>query len=346
MDYPEKTTLDTEPGQTPEGQDEDSQNQAEEAALKEALNQTDIDALFEAYEPPVEEKPSETEGEEEPSDETGGDEQELSEEKTTAKDVPYRYAGTIKVLGKSRDVDLEGDELTRVIQKGYTFDEYEKWGKDAEAEARADERQKTKAEMDEHAVLHKAVFDDFMYLLRTNSDFKEIWDEAKKDYLPSREQLGRMADKKPESKKDPEYEKLRREFEEVKQRQEEEALERMVEKLINDFSKANPDVDVKAVMDYAVENGFKFDVFGKYVLQKAYYAMLGEGKIKPPKPKAGNDKGDDVVVQIKHSKKIPPIPAGSSGVKSGKVSYIDMEDKDFKREMVSKIPSDPDELFK
>ena len=350
---PEETTLTEELDQTAEDQAEDSQDQAEAARLKETLNQVDIDALFGAEKPADEGTPPEAEAEiqtPEPVEEV----KELSEEETTTKDVTNYYKGTVKVLGKALDVEYEGDDLTPLIQKGLAFDTYEKWDKEREAEARADEREKAKGEVSAQAALHEAAYKDLSYLYATNEDFKAYWDElvaAESGKLPGSAEYAKRKPVETTPKIDPEIEALKRKVEELetakeaeKVEREKEKVEKVVESIIKGFSKKYPDIDTNAVIDYAVANNFTIEVFGDKALERAYHAMLGEGKLKAP-DKARDD-GKEVIDQIKASKKIPQIPAGTTSGRVGKVADMDLDDNEFKRKTIGSLPQNPDDLFK
>jgi len=349
----EETTLTEELEQTAEVQAEDSQDQAEAARLKDALNQADVDALFGDKAPTVEGTPPEPEAEIQPP-EPVEDVEEPSKEETTTKDVPNQFKGAVQVLGKRLDVEYEGDDLTRLVQKGLAFETYEKWDKEREDAARTDEREKVKTEVSEQAALHEAVYKDLSYLYSTNAEFKEYWDDIAKTMrgeLPGSLEYAKRKPAEQTPKVDPKVEALERKVQELEAAKEEERAERerekvdrVVEGIISNFSKQNPGVDTKAILDYAIANHFTIEVFGDKALEKAYHAMIGEGKLKvPEKPR---DDGKEVIDQIKASKKIPPIPAGTTTGRVGKVADMDLDDNEFKRKVIGSLPSNPDELFK
>jgi len=352
---PEETTLqEQEVDQTAEGQPKDSQDQAETARLKEALNQADIEAIFGTEQPRMAEQSTEEEIQPESEAESELPETVIEVEKpspaeTKAGDV-NQFKGSVKVLGKTLDVEYEGDDLARLVQKGLAFETYEKWDDEREVSVRTDEREKIKAERSETASLHEAAYKDLSYLYTTNKDFKEYWDSLiseERGKLPGSAEYIKRKTAEPKSvapQKDPEIETLKREIQEIKAKEEEKEVNRTVEGIIDGFAKLHPGVDVQSVFDYALANNFTINVFGNKVLERAYHAMIGEGKLKAPDKTKNDEK--EVIDQIKNSKKIPQIPAGNTSGRVGKVADMDLDDSEFKRKSIANLPQNPDDLFK
>lgn len=332
------TPVETE-GQTPdtppEGQDGANHSTTE-------VKEPEVDELFESFTvedanqlfgddlSSLPDKPSEEGGESEEDAEPKTAEEEPTEQ--TPPEGPFsRFEGLVTVNGVTSHKEIEGDELTAIVQKGLAYDElqdrHSRVKEELGTEIRNEQIQANKAA--------RGIYDDVQWLLANDPNFKDYFPKVidyHRSRLPSRtKDYGGGEDAKPETEESKRLAAIEEELASQK-------MEKAVSFAKAEIAKISKELNISGekLVEYAAKNGYKLTTHGKDFLRQAAYAMIGEGKA-TAKPE---DEAKKVAENVNRNPKVAPIPAGEQGSGLKDIPDLELDDDAFRDKMLRQMDED------
>lgn len=308
----------TEPGSKPEDGGNVVTEIEETVDLPDDFEQRLAEFTGESEPAPLPSAPEEdAEGKDVPTDDT--EKPETEGPSTEAAEGTNRFKGKLRVNHEDLDVDLEGDELTNTLQKGYAFDGLKETFDKKVEEARADEAERVRNEVQSEApeitpeMKHAVNFNTAAAVVFENEpDFEEEWQAA---YKRNRRAIAgaiksSMPDEKPRSKGSVDSEKYvsREEFDALKtERETEKRNKAETDKFVEEaakFKQAHPRVDIRTVAKIIVEKR----LMGEDRFEDAY--AIHRHRKGGDSQKEAIDAARKVGKGIRANDKIPPVPVG------------------------------------